>query len=1439
MRPTSPPVEPFSLLVVASLMRRLLGLVWGLGLLLLALPLQAQEPLAEDEVPEALRPWVGWVLDGDWSHRCAWLGSRRECAWPGRLTLDLADTGGRFGLEVVAGDAVDVRLPGGDGVFPLAVTVDGRPRPLFRVDDIPHVRVEAGAHRIEGRFEVDALPELLVVPQEVALVTLRLNGEPAPVRRNDGGDLWLRSGAATPDDEEGFGLQLEVYRQLRDRTPFEVHTRIALRASGEAREVSLGSVLLEGTTPTAITSVLAARLDPETGELRVQTRPGTFEIDVVARVGTSPEALVAPELPEPWPARETWVWYPDEALRQVDVSGAPAIDQARADLPDGWRPGSIYALQPGQTLTLRTTRRGDATPEPNDLALSRQLWLDFDGRGYTVRDQLRGAMNRDFRLDLEEGELGRVELLGADQVITEVDGSRGVEVRSRRLEMTADLRLPDARTSLAAVGWSDDVSSLDATLNLPPGWLLMTASGVDEVTGTWLDQWTLWSIFFVLVIALAIARLGNVWLGLLALVTLTLGYHEPGAPFIAWMLFVPLLALRRVVPEGTAQRVVSGAFWVSVIVLVWVSVPFATGQLRTALYPFLAESSGSWVPGGGRSAATLQHGGAEVVAPEWLEAEESMDDVGGGRGKRYRGTEGAMPGVSSGETSSSSSTSRSSDLLNYYGLEPPADAPEPSMAREQASVAAGWVDPNAIAQTGPGVPTWSFHQHELRWNGPVRSDHRIGLWLMPPWMFRLLALLRVVALAALLALLLTRLPAPPAPKPREDDEPPGPAAPVAPAAALMVLLLGLAPGTAEAQDPLKLTELQTRLQRAPECGDECVLVTDARIAPSGARLEIELEVHALSQSAVRLPGPAPRWVPEEVRVDGRPATAIRRDADNWLLLRVDEGVHRVVLSGPLGLAALTLGLGQRPARVRAESDDWGVEGIGADGTADAVELVRRNRLEPDGLAEEDAEDQVLPTWLAVRRRLTLGVQWIMDTEVRPLDSAAHGVLLRLPLLPGESVNAANVAVADGAVSVTVRGNQPVSWTSTLEPTDELVLRAAEGKRASEEWVLVCSPMWRCDTEGIDPYALGRGEVRTEFHPWPGEELTLHASRPAAAEGSELTLERADLRLTPGVRLLAARLEVDVRASQGGSQTIQLPEGAEVQSLTVAGARRPIQMTEGALRFNVPPGASTVHLEWQQPGGVEVFFRTPEVELGSQAVNARVAIDWPEDRWILWAHGPESGVAVLFWPYLLLVLGLAVFLGRSDRTPLGVGQWFLLGIGLTQIPAFSALIVVGWFFLIDLRGKRPDIPHTWFLLRQIALALYTFVAAACLYAALHIGLLMRPDMQIVSLEGGTNALAWYLDRTNETLPTAGVWSVPLWVWRIAMLLWALWLAIRLGSWGKWGWTNFAEGGWLTGGIGPVAAAKQPGGLAVAAGPEAGRAPAGASVPPTEEGADEPG
>ncbi|MGB4874338.1 MAG: hypothetical protein WBQ93_02605 [Candidatus Competibacter sp.] len=212
---------------------------------------------------------------------------------------------------------------------------------------------------------------------------------------------------------------------------------------------------------------MPARLEPD-GRLRVQLKPGNWTISLTARQRGPVETLARAEVAALWPQQEIWSFQAQNALRVVQLSGAPALDPAQTNVPAEWRPWPAYLLQPGEALRFITRTRGDTETVPEHLTLHRSLWLDFAGGGYTVQDHLSGNLNRTRLEAAPAPRLGRVEINGDDQFITQLSdaGTSGVEVRqSNNLQLVADSRLePAAIGDLPAVGWQIAPQKISATL---------------------------------------------------------------------------------------------------------------------------------------------------------------------------------------------------------------------------------------------------------------------------------------------------------------------------------------------------------------------------------------------------------------------------------------------------------------------------------------------------------------------------------------------------------------------------------------------------------------------------------------------------------------------------------------------------------------------------------------------------------------------------------------------------------------------------------------------------------------------------------------------------------------------------------------------------------------------------------------------------------------
>jgi hypothetical protein len=312
-------------------------------------------------------------------------------------------------------------------------------------------------------------------------------------------------------------------------------------------------------------------------------------------------------------------------------------------------------------------------------------------------------------------------------------------------------------------------------------------------------------------------------------------------------------------------------------------------------------------------------------------------------------------------------------------------------------------------------------------------------------------------------------------------------------------------------------------------------------------------------------------------------------------------------------------------------------------------------------------------------------------------------------------------------------------------------------------------------------------------------VKLRITRPGGVPGPTLTIDGTRLDVSPGLRATDATLALEIRSSRGGQHAVVLPDGAELQSVTIQGQTQPIRQEGRAVTLPILPGSQTAVLAWREPRGIAPRFTSPEVNVGAPSVNADLHVAMPRDRWTLFLGGGRLGPAVLFWSVLVVLLLVAIALGRIPWTPLGAVQWFLLGIGLTQLDVVAAAVVVGWLLALGWRRERGGaLGDRTFDLVQVVLAGWTLVAFAVLVGAIEQGLLGLPEMQIAGNGSTAFDLRWTHDRAGAVLPRSWVVSAPLLAYRLAMLAWALWLSWAFLRWIRWGWECFTAGGaWRSG------------------------------------------
>lgn len=1289
------------------------------------------------DVPAPLEPWVNWVKDRHPEYRCALLDQNRVCDWPGRLNLDVGKSGGEFNLSVRMDQAGFVPLPGGHSVPPLDISRnDKEPVKIAVQTDGYQIWLPPGDHEIRGAFHWSEMPRALPIPPSVGLIRLRANGSETSVKLNEDNEIWL-SPEKSFGETAGDSLAIEVFRRLREAHPFSVDTRLRLRVSGKVRDVNFGEILPAGVRPLSIQSELpfqfnSGNVKGRAGKgLTVQLRPGEHELTILGTMSAPPKSLapVPSSVPE-WPEAEVWSWLPDESLRSVEASGGIPVDGARMEVPPDFRGQASWQLKSSEHFDLKELRRGDPG-QPNILNLQRDFWLALTGGGLSVRDSFSGSMKSQFRLNTAPGlTLGRVQNNGQDILITSdvASGQSGVELRTEALNVQAEGRTDGLR--IKAVGWDTDVQSLDSTLRLPPGWTLFHASGPDAVSDSWVSSWALIDIFMVILVLASAYRVLSLKVAALAGATMILLHNIPDAPQMVWIMLLLTLFLVRNFPNGTAGRLWRLLRMITGLSAALILVDFTVSELRRGFYPQLEMAAYPSYP---------QTMGASAPVRMYEEGKVAYDSI-------------AESAVSGGR------------LL-----------PKNKVANKQFQI----LDPDAVIQTGAGLPNWNWRQYSLRWLGPVTKDSELKLCLIGPRVNFVLSILRVLLSLGFAYLLL---------KDWVVRFPWRKASPVI----LMLCLFGRAEAQSFPTDSM-LKELEARVFK-DECTVNCVAFAEASVAINWPEFRLSGIVTARAESGLPLPGN-----PDDLRLgslllDGQETKALRRSDDGTLWVRVPSGQHRVELTGTLAKKdSLTVNFPLAPLHISGTATNAVLSGISEQGQLLNALQISRSSTQASTL-EEQAK---LPNWYRVTRHLTLATTWEVNTEVTRMGDLESPASLNVALIPGQTVTDSDSKAEGNKVLVSfLPGESSSNFAGTLPPQSELSLVAPENPNYSESWRVVCTNLFACSkSSGINPIDwLVDGAQEFVWEPFPGDEVKLSIAKTKGLPGDTVTVDEVAFNSSPGQRLMSGDLSLSVRSSSGGQYSLSLPAGAKVIKLTRDGRPLPYASDNNKVTFALAQGGNRFALSFEmEREGFSFITKVPQISLGTPSNNLTITLAVPENRWLLFVFGPYWGPAVLFWAKLIGVIIFAAMLARTALTPLTFISWLFLGLGVATLEPSVILIPVIWLVAHGLRRKSDIASVFWFNLRQIGLVFLTFVALSILFVAVRQGLILNPDMGVAGNMSNQSLLRWYVDRSGGPLPVPGMVSLPLWVWRVFMLAWAIWLVFALLAWLRWCFDCWSEGG----------------------------------------------
>ena len=668
----------------------------------------------------------------------------------------------------------------------------------------------------------------------------------------------------------------------------------------------------------------------------------------------------------------------------------------------------------------------------------------------------------------------------------------------------------------------------------------------------------------------------------------------------------------------------------------------------------------------------------------------------------------------------------------------------------------GEIDPQAVAQTGIAIPMWRGSIYSLQFDGTVQKDQKVSLCVAGPFAQRVLRLASALFAFGLLWLLLRRFQTPL----------------TTISAVLLCMMTALLPHSADAQETPSaelLNELQARYSETV-CKSDCAFASALHLEVSGTRATITAEVASRGTGAWPLPGPLSELYPQTISIDGAAAAGLFRSDSGFLWIRIPNGKHKIVVEGLLAdKNSVGVAFEQRPGHVSANARGWEADGISETGYVEGViSLSRTGADDRNSGAEPGAAAPTVaafPQWLRVQRVLDFGVQWRVTTFVTRLGQTERAESVPIPLLAGERLLTRDLKVENGAVTVTFqRDENSTSFSSALDPGTPVALKAGGAERQSEDWVLRCSALWRCEPAGLTPTSTfdGRGPVY-RWLPMNGESVSISATKPIGVSGATKTIDRVEYLYNLSARTADVQTQFWLRTSSGSQEEIGLPAGAILKNAILNGVELGQPLKDSKLTVDFAPGNHQVTINWQLPQTGSFRQVVPTVQFQTAPFNVLQSLTTRQERVIVALTGTEWKTYLEYWFHLAALLALAGFAAWKCKLPLsglGCGMAALLCSFCGWQLAFHLVI---WIAAYEYRRRTQPSGAFAFNVWQVCLALLTIASAIAIFQGVQFALQGLANTQMNPTLDGYRVLAWYAEH-GATMPPSAIYSVPRWVIR---------------------------------------------------------------------------
>jgi len=460
-------------------------------------------------------------------------------------------------------------------------------------------------------------------------------------------------------------------------------------------------------------------------------------------------------------------------------------------------------------------------------------------------------------------------------------------------------------------------------------------------------------------------------------------------------------------------------------------------------------------------------------------------------------------------------------------------------------------------------------------------------------------------------------------------------------------------------------------------------ISDSRV------VEIDINVSATQLTVIALPFKEDSFLWKEFLLNGKKTNAITSRGGK-IFVAVPKGNNIVSFSAKMKTGQNNIEFLEDPKSFENTSGKYAVLKQVGGSFFLQLETIKETQVEAE---EQKVSLEIFGQPLySIKRELFLSEKWKMRTTISPfLNIEGNKVsTIKVPLISGEQPLNSELEIVNGSVSISV-GNTEVSWDSSLTPKDKITFKNTDTKNI-ETWVIYNENNWLYSYSGLNPInATGSNQYKTinSWTMWPNEAVDLSISLPKVVEGINKNVTNLSFTTNWKNNPLVHNVSFSINTSIGGRYVIDFEDKkAEVISLLIGGNKVESAIKDGKLSIDLFVGENKVNLNYKS-GSDKIFYKNPTIKFETQVTNATF-VNQLDKRWLLFAGGGDIRPAVLLWGILIALGLIAVVLGKTLKTPLGIVSWLLLLFGLAQTSLIACLLVIGWLVAYGYRDKMIGI-----------------------------------------------------------------------------------------------------------------------------------------------------